>query len=183
MITDVQYRYITDIMGSIVAATSGKVEARLMQVDEYITGIHYIYGHYNEIRQKLIERSQGSESFKFRRYPLVALFLDIPNNKGRVGTGGKVTLQMIILYHTTAERYVEDRMELVFKPILYPIYNELLLQIRDSGYFLVYDVDSISHTAIERPHWGDPGLYGNSGYLFGECLDGIELKNLELTLY
>lgn len=182
MITDVQYREIEDIIGSVVAATSGKVEGKLMINDEYITGIHYLHGNYNEIRRRLVEKGEAGE-LKFRRYPLIALFQDIPIDKGLVGNKGKVVMQMIILYHTTPDRYNEDRLENVFKPVLIPIYQEFLKQLRDCGYFQILDVDSIKHRMIKRFHWGDPGVKGNTGYLFNDCLDGIELNNLELTLY
>jgi hypothetical protein len=58
-----------------------------------------------------------------------------------------------------------------------------LRQLKLCGEFNIYDETQIKHDQINRPHWGDPALYKNDGYLFPDVLDGIELANLQLETF
>lgn len=182
MIDESKNREWVDMFGNIVQHTSAEIEGRLMFVDDAITGIHYMYDHYGKICQKLQDRAEGGQEFKYKRFPLIALIEDF-RVRPVLGTKGRATLQFLILYHTQAEAYSEDRQQQVFKPILYPILDEFKRQIVQSGYFLITDESALSADIVDRPHWGDPGVYGNTGYILNDVLDGIEIRNVELTAY
>lgn len=174
--------YLVDIFQEIVNKVSVKLLPKLQAIpNTTITGVHYLYGHYNEIQRRLVDKS-NSKTERYDRYPLIVLFQDFVIRKGisNLGFYGEANLQFIILYHTEKDAYSEDRMEDVFKPLLYPIYHEFLYQIARSGKFQLHSDKSISHEQIDRPHWGDPGIYGNEGYYFPDVLDGIELRNVLL---
>lgn len=168
--------------GEVVSAVSSAITAKLKNVDPLITGVHYEYGHYTDIQQRLISYS-NTASKKQDRYPLIAVFEDDRVSHQKRGVYGVSGMKVMILALSNPNYTREQREEYTFKPILYPIYEELLNQIWQSGKFMVYSADQIRHTQINRPHWGDPGLYSNESYLFGDVLDGIELNNLELTIY
>jgi hypothetical protein len=174
--------YVVDIFPYIVDKVSENLIDQLQEAQGIITGVHFLVGHYTEIKARLQGLSKMQDG-KFDRYPLVALFQDFVETRGNSGGYyGEVTLQMMILYHTNKDDYTEDRYEKVFKPILYPIYYELLRQINKSEYIVTQSVDKMAHDKIDRPHWGNPAMYGNDGYILSDVLDGIEIRNLKLTL-
>lgn len=176
----IQPVYIVDIFRDITAATSTVLLAQLQEVDPLITAVNYDYGHYTDIRDKLTQLGKVTPEAK---YPLIVLFEDHRIRHGQVGITGIADLKFMILYSSTKGYTRQQREELVFRPILYPIYNEFLKQIVKSGKFMGSTVEKLKHDQINRPHWGDPGLYKNEGYLFNDVLDGIEISNLELKTY
>ena len=174
--------YIVDVFRDVVAKVSTALLAQLQAVDSLITGVHYEYGHYTDIQERLTAKGKTD---KQQRFPLICLFEDYRIRHGvpQKGTTGLTDLKLIILHsskNTVTRQWREDN---VFRPILYPIYFEFLKQLKNSGMFSIYDVSMIQHDQINRPHWGDPGLYKNDSYLFGDVLDGIELSNLQLTVF
>lgn len=168
-------------MADVVAATSAAKLTELQAADPLITGIQFLYGHYPDIRERLMTQSNVTPTVL--RYPLIAMFEDYRVRVGQVGITGIADLKLIILYLAKKGVTREQRETQVFDPILWPIYYEFLKQLKDSGKFMIYDTTKIQHDKIARPHWGDPALYGNNGYLFDDVLDGIELNRLELTTY
>lgn len=172
--------YIVDIIDDIVQKVSTKITPQLSSYEDTITGVHHLYGHHNDIKKRLIEKTESNET-KYQRYPLIALFQDFTETND--GTGKiKTKLQLIIGYHSEADSYMEDRYTKVFKPILYPIYQNFLEQISKSVLFGMPETSTIKHDKIDRPHWGDPGTYGTNSYIFSDVLDAIEIRNLELSI-
>lgn len=171
--------YVVDVIRDVVANCSAKLLPTLQGIDSLITSIHYKYGHYTDIQAELLQESKN----RLNRYPLVALFEDHAISHSKEGLTGVANLKIIILYLSRPDRTRQWREDNVFRPILYPIYNEFLRQLFLSGKFNVYSQDQIKHVQINRPHWGDPALYRNDAYLFTDVLDGIELSNLSLEIY
>lgn len=176
-----QQVYISDVIREVVEATSDAVVLQLQEAHANINSVRFDYGHYNDIQERLTAMSKTSS--KFERYPLIAMFEDYRIRHGKEGLTGIADLKLIILFPSKKEITREQRESNVFRPILYPIYFEFLKQLKLSGKFQIYDETKIKHYQINRPHWGDPALYANTSYLFGEVLDGIELSNLELETY
>lgn len=162
--------YVVDIFRDIVEKVS---EAVAPNID--VESVQYLVGHYVEIKDRLLSQSKS----KLDSFPLIALFQDFVETRGGEYYA-TANLQIMILHNTSKIDYVEDRYEKVFKPILYPIYEELLKQISKKA--VVYGPNKIQHDKIDRPHWGNPKMYGNEGYIFDFVLDGIELRNLKFTL-
>lgn len=171
---------IVDILSIVVEKVSVKKLAYLTSnVDPLITKVWYEYGHYNDIKER-IHSYNKDEKFP---YPLICLFEDFPIDHSQEGTDGTGNLKIIILYKSDNKVIRTWREEEVFVKVLYPIYEEFLKQLKLSGYFQIYDESKIPHRQINRPHWGDPGLYKNESYIFDAILDGIELNNLQLITY
>lgn len=169
---------LVDLVGRAVAKTSAKVLPLLPVLDPLITAVHYEYGHYNDVRERLIQKGKVNPD---QKYPLVVLFEDFRIVNRVPGLTGVADIKIIILHTSKKDWTRQQREDRVFLPILVPIYNEFLRQLRYSGYFMQYG--PFRHTRIDRPHWGDPGIYGNKGYLFDDVLDGIELSDLQLQVY
>lgn len=165
-----------DITGKI----SDKLIDGLKTVDPLITGVHFDYGHYTDIQERLIAKGKTNKS---ERYPMIWLIEDYRTRHLQEGLTGISDLKIMILHLSKNTVTREWREENVFKPILYPIYYEFLKQIKLNGNFLVYDETKIQHDEIKRPHWGDPKLYKNESYLFTDVLDGIEITNMQLKIF
>jgi hypothetical protein len=118
--------------------------------------------------------------FKYQRYPLVALRLDIPEVKH----DGVIdyTLNIAILAFTDKQYTDEQRYEHVFKPVLYPLYQLFLDKLRDSGLFM-WDGwrDFPDHTKVDRPFYGTAGATLNQENVFDDPLDAIEILDLKIS--
>lgn len=169
--------YIVDIFRDVVAATSVSLLTTLQAVDSTITGIKYEYGHRADMNERII--TYGKQGINFM--PMVCLFEDYKLHHGTVGYTGITELTMIIIYYSKPDITRAQREANVFRPILYPIYNELLKQLMVSGMFSIYDVTKVQHDQINRPHWGDPDLYKE--YPLKGVFDGIEISNLQLKTF
>jgi hypothetical protein len=92
---------------------------------------------------------------------------------------------MIIANITEPQLITEQRYEKNFRPVLYPIYQELLRQIASPSQktFFVEDEELIAHTKIDRVNWGKQGLYGGAANTFNDFLDCIEIKDLQIKFF
>lgn len=173
---------LVDQIEIVVQRTSAKLTAlanpaRLQLVDPLITGVHYLYGHYPDIRERLLQKGKTD---KENRYPLIVLFEDFRVLNRVLGLYGIGDVKLMILWPSKKDITREQR-EANFKNVLDPIYIEFFKQMKVSGFFMQYG--PFQHTRIDRPHWGDAAIYGNKGYLFDEPLDGIEISDLQLKTY
>lgn len=169
--------YIVDVFKSVVEKTSTALLTQLQTVDSLIIGIKFEYGHRNDINERII--SYGNQRINF--CPMVCLFEDYKIKRGQVGTTGITNLIIVIIYYSQPNITREERDVNVFKPILEPVYFEILKQLKLDGRFSIYDETTIKHDFIRRPHWGDPELYKE--YPLKGVFDAIELNNLQLTTF
>lgn len=172
--------YIVDVMSDIVERVSTNLTVQLQAFDSNISGVHYLHGHPLEVIETLGQRSK-SKTFKFQKYPLVALFQDFPEQVNtEPGYMAEVTLHMVIARLTKNDYKADQRYENNFKPVLYPIYYDLMAEINKSRAFTTYGQYNIPHTKWDRLYWGREGLYGKDGNIFNDWIDCIEIKNLKL---
>lgn len=174
--------YIQDVMTNVVNKVSEKLLPSLQQVDENITAVHFQYGTYYEIIETL---EQLSSTSAFDKYPLVCLFLDVEEEmNSQIGMYSNIPrLRIAICTGTDANYKSYQRDEKTFKPILTPIYVELLNQMRNIGAFQ-YPNNGFEHTQRRNYFWGREGVYGKEATKFNDRLDAIELtfKNLKLLV-
>lgn len=161
--------YVVDIIGEVVESTAKKLGDAL----------HYQFGSYKEIANTM-ETREHNQRLKYKRYPLVALFQDFAEiREAEGGIYGKVSLNLIIATSSSSNDKSEQRYINTFKPILYPIYYELIRQIEGSNHFQSTGYKGVKHTKIDRPYWGNDWKNANK---FPDYLDAIEINGLELTL-
>lgn len=133
-----------------------------------------------EIIDRLIEKGE-SKTEKARRYPLIALFHNIEEDRNpRIGIYADITVSMIICNYTEPTYDSPTRREKNFIPTLWPIYAKFIKNIADSGYF--QNFDEFRHRKMDQYYWGKYGLYGREGNIFDDFLDAVEIKNLKLSL-
>ncbi len=142
---------------------------------------YFMAGHRMEISKRLLEKDKD-KIYKYHKYPLVALPMDIEETfeEGMV----KYRLSLLLVDFTkrninAEERYLDGE---PFKETLYPLYESLLEAIAESGLFQWEgDQEVPPHTKIDRPFWGEEYREGNVKYIFNDDLDAIEIKNLRIN--
>lgn len=166
-----------------------KVQAssKIQSVKDYLTTLskdvegipHYLDGHPTEINLRLIEKGKDSV-YKFKRYPLIALRLDVQEEV----YSGLIHYRLNLgIFAFTDKNYTSaQRREKVFKPILYPLYDEFLRQLKLSGLFLWSGELKIpKHKKFDRYFYGTGTDNGNTKNIFADPLDAIEILDLEIN--
>lgn len=161
-----------------VNATGVAILPYLQTVDPKIMQLHFQYGHAMVV-QAALKKMEGSPTDQFQRFPMVWVNEDFPERGIQPGLS-VVTPRITVLHRTSKDYTREQRQELVFKTILWPIVSELMQQIDDTG---VLQTNYLSPgTITERPHFGVEGVYGNGAYILDGAFDAIEITNKELTI-
>lgn len=164
-------KYIVDIIGDVVES---------MRLDNETP--YYLYGHPTEVVNTLAEWTKAP-MMKDKKFPIVILFQDFEEDKGRnMAHNSSVSLNLVICTSTKREYKSADRYENTFKPVLYPLYDLFMQKLATSGYFFDIVEGYVPHVKVDRVFWGKDGLYGNTGNMFNDFIDAIEIKNLELTI-
>lgn len=172
---------VVEIMGEVVQAVQDAILPTLQAFDENITKINYIHGHILEVIETLHQQDQDPNQRK-EKYPLIILIQDFTEQRSGDAQNPypEITLRLAICYHTLSEYKDATRYEKTFKPVLYPIYEELINQMFLSNGFFVNDPYSIVHTKKDRPYWGREEIYANSANKLDDYIDAIELNPLRI---
>ena len=172
--------YIADIIGDIVAKVNDVLIGQLQEYDPNIVAINYQFGEYKEVFGTLVQ--QGKEAGGAKKYPLIWLWMPITLDAGgTVGVAEVSPLRIIIARwgnntDKTAERYCNN-----FKPVLYPIYLELLNQLYLDPRIISEVSSQIPHRHIDWPYWGGESPPEDANP-FSDYVDAIELKDLKINL-
>lgn len=134
--------------------------------------LNYQYGTVKELNTTLKQYTESND-WVIKKFPLV--WLAQPFTIERIGTGwfGETrNLRVFIIQETDKNFKSDERMTSIFKPILYPIYIQLLIELEKSQVFdNHYGVD---HAMIDRYYWGnEQQLYLND---IVDCMEVSEMK-------
>lgn len=173
--------FLVDLVREVVERVSVKLTPQLTLVDNLITGVHYQHGHPKEIIENIAELGKGTTT-KTSRFPTIALFQDFPEQMLGSGYYADVNLHLIIARATDPNYKADKRYNVNFKPILYPVYQEFINQLKLSRYFDIPASGNFQHTKIDRLYWGREGLYGNEKNVFNDYIDCIEIRDLKLKV-
>ena len=137
---------------------------------------NYQFGTLREIVDNLDKLGNLDNSLK---YPLVALIEPFSQKKGIFNVESIMTIRFLIATYTRKQLKADERLQLNFKPILFPIYEEFIRQTCKSAYFRV---EEIPHTLVNHFEIGRESLSGYDGNVFNDHIDAIEIKDMELSL-
>lgn len=140
--------------------------------------VYYEHGHILEIDNTLTEKENSNLYNK--KYPLVMLLQPFTENLG----DGRVSisdLRLIICTNTESDIKANERYKETFKPVLIPIYDQLINEIIESGLFLFDEELRPSHNRIDRPFYGISSQNGTVRYVMSDKLDAIEITNLNVN--
>jgi hypothetical protein len=137
---------LVDVFAEIVQAVRDT-----LQLDE----LNYQYGYVTELNQTLQQWGQTPD-FAGKRYPLVWLTQPFDIKKGLQNHYGEVNdLRLFIIVSSSANMKASERMATNYKPVIYPIYRELLRQIDFHIAFDTISPDTIPHKTTDRYFWGE----------------------------
>ena len=156
---------IVDQFSQVVAAVSSA----------YGQTVHFRHGHMVEVAGIVQQMVKDPDIDK--RYPIIALQHDFEQDP--VSFKG-IELKGLKLYIITLSRpdYIaEQRKELIFKPILYPIRDLFIEKIARSGYFEQQSEEEVLDviTLTDRYYWGSSTVMGNTANIFSDWVDCIEI--------
>lgn len=161
-------------MAFAVQAVEDKLLAYLQTIDPCIQKINFIYGRPVEINKEIQEMSSGISS-RFSKHPIVGLFEPIAIIHPKDGSYPYASnIEIIIAMPTSSEKTSYEREQQNVKPILIPIYEELMLQIGKRPMVVCQNPKKdLSHrkTVIK------------GGKFFNDLVDCIEIKDLTLKFY
>ncbi len=144
----------------------------------------YMYGHPREIANNLLDFDQDPVN-KYKKYPLFALRLDIPEHY----SGGMIEydLNFAIIDYTKPEYTAAERQEHVFKPILYPLLEKFWEALRMGGWMWDPQEELPEHDKADRYYWGIETRKqfmkfsnANEGLILNDPIDAIEVWNLRI---
>ncbi len=181
--------YIVDIIGEVVADAAAKVLTTIQDNElvalgvNTITTINYQKGHKLELIETLLQMG-GHRSTEPLKYPCIYLVQDFQESMNpRTGVYTDARLNVILMHHTEQTHKVDDRMEKVFKPVLYPLYYAFLEAIAKHPGIMQSNAESIVHTKTDRLYWGRQAAGGNDKVALTDFLDAIEITGLQLSFY
>lgn len=157
---------IEDIFAGIVRSTNEKL------IEDNIVS-SFQFGTLREIVDNLNTLTQA----EIKKYPLIALIEPFKQQKGIPNTESRLRLRFLIATYTHKELKANERLELNFKPVLFPVYNKFLDSVKRSEYF---KTDKIRHTIINHFEIGRESLSGYDGSIFNDHIDAIEIQDMEL---
>lgn len=136
---------------------------------------YYMYGHPLEIANRLNLKDRLAVE-KFKKWPLIYLRTDVNQKHGEYkNILYEIDAFTIYIISPTISTYTTpERIENIFIPILYPLYNTLLDKIELSRVIARNNI-GISHNHYDRYGWGNETVYGNEGLIFNQYLDAMEI--------
>lgn len=150
--------------------------------------VYFMQGNIKEVNAKLTKLTQ-SPDHKGKKYPLVILFRDIKEDlsESQYGYQTEFNAKIAIITLTQATYDTEQREQNTFMPILIPVFQELIDQIRLSSAFGMPTVEQMRIEKYDCYFYGS-GLAasaaerGNDKNLFNDFVDAIDVQNISLKL-
>ncbi len=142
----------------------------------------FMYGHRLELNNRLKEKDKKGNA-KYRKYPAILLRMDYEEEI----SGGMITaspgLNLAIVHSTDKNYNAEERDVKIFKPVLFPLYENFMNALRKHGGFSWEGWQGRPpHGKIDRPYYGTETEEQNVKNFFSDPLDAIEITNLKLSL-
>ena len=158
----------------ILVEEFGKVVGKV-KVALALPNLNYLYGYLSEIRETLAQDSIAGGTFAQNKYPLVWLVQPFTIDRNQPGYYGQTKLQVFIINGSDMNWKAAQRMDNNFKPVIYPIYEELFKQLRvASDVFEGINLDF--HSITDRPYWGEDQQKAIDDVFDCREISGISLK-------
>jgi hypothetical protein len=134
--------------------------------------LDFKYGYLAELKTYL---QQLSKDDPIKKYPLVWVRYPFSITHDSTFFGATNDLTMFIIAESNTDRTAKRRMTEIFKPIIYPIYRRLMIELNETT-GISYDVNR-KHTTIDRFYWGSAQQSE-----IDDVIDCMEISNIDLTI-
>lgn len=111
--------------------------------------------------------------------PLIALIEPYQQQRGIPHIHSRLKLRFLIATCAQQGQTAEDRLEVNFKPVLFPVYDAFLNSVKHSEYFRT---DEVKHTVSHHFEIGREVLSGYEGSVYNDHIDAIEIQEMELDV-
>lgn len=162
--------YIPDLIGAVVAKVNTALESR--PTDPH--SVYFDFGHHEEVLKQLIYKEQNPG--KPQKYPLIWLVTPFAEERDQLHIYGVATLHFVIAHYTSNTYSMPERRDNVFLPILYPVYHELLKQLKLSQSFVTVGQLSQIKTDIQY------AKVDEGRNLFNDFVDVVDVKNIKIQV-
>lgn len=147
-----------------------------------ITTVNWLCDHPIQIVKQLQIQSQHPDK-KFEKFPLIALFTDVPIYAHKYGDYDGTTLNIVFVMYTNPDFFREQRVLKTFEPFIRPLVDYFFTELVKSSVFsFVDETQDIRGTLWERYYWGKQGTYGNEGVVLSDYVDAAQIENLDLKI-
>lgn len=155
---------ITDVFTSIVAEISAILA----------TPVYSYYGYIKELDERLVQYNQSPASFD-KKYPLVWLSQPFTITRVNADYYGDVMLRIFIIHQSEKTLKAAERMTQNFKPVMYPIYLELINAISNHTELFERSMNGhVPHDVTDRYYWENKDIT--------DVIDCMEISNLKLKI-
>lgn len=172
------YKYFTDIFANVVEKTNELIQADSSLTELSGVDVIYEYGTLIELQTRIkIKDDRASQ-----KYPLIWLVWERPNNqkqfRGSLSSLSYNVSPLVFIIAKTNEDYTSsERNENIFKPLLMPIYEKLLIAItRNRNINIGTNID---HDEYEHYFWG---MDDDGRTILSDINDAIELKLIDINI-
>jgi len=165
--------YLPDIMQGVVARVDNYFWTR--PDDKF--HVFFDKGILRQVAKKVAEE-------KNQNVPLVWLVMNFDDEMGKTMDLFSCTYCNLIIAMPTQPGYTQqERDDIVFKPVLLPIYQVLMNEIFKEPWFSFPTREGILHKRRIRPFWGIGEVNGaDRENLFKMFVDVVMIQNLELNI-
>ena len=144
--------------------------------------VNYLFGDW-PYRSKAMETISKSRFTERDRYPLLALFTPFKEVRDDPDTYCTVSVDILLATRTLSDYSNEQRLEISYKGLLYPLYDILIDEISKDRRFDTGSRSFVSHTKSDNMRYGSRGVYGSDGKTpFKDLFDGIDISGMELII-
>lgn len=142
--------------------------------------VYFMHGHPKEILVRLQKLTEGP-STKNKKYPLIVLFRDIKEtiSEGMYGFTSSSKPRIAIITITKPEFRADQRKEKNFDPILIPIFEEFIRQVKQSEFFGSPTTEQLEIVKWDRYYWGVDLADKN---ILNDYIDAIDIESISLNL-
>lgn len=159
---------LTDEMATIVAAVKTVLG---------LSVLNYEYDYIEKLNERLKAMEADPAQYD-KKMPLVWLAEPFTINRGVPGYFGKTKLDIFIFNSTDPTISASKRMEDNYKPVLLPIYRELLKQIGLSVVFSTGSAEAIPHSLTKGYYWDD----GKGKSVLNDTVDCLKMGSVDLMI-
>ena len=132
---------------------------------------YFFHGHPVEIANRLANINMSSGLERFKKFPLIALIQDFKESYKDKRYYCQIPEVILSIINTTLSTYQsEQRYSENFKPYIYPLYNDLIHELKHCGWFF-----NIEYDAIDNLFYGTPSKYRNEELVLNEFVDAREV--------
>jgi hypothetical protein len=145
----------------------------------YGSEVFFFHGHIREIAAELMERSKTAE-YREKKYPCIMLLEDFRETSAP----GKIwdmeaSLQILIVATSDINHSPDMRIEKVFKPVLYPVYDAFIFSVQNSTGIQSVPANNLKYQKIDRHRctsaFNEAAKSQGLASLFADHLDAIEI--------